>query len=154
MTTPAPPPRGGKILGMPRQAVIIGGIALAAGVFWYVYKSRKAASQGGQAGATGAVDYSGDISTLQSEFGQLQDEIAALQGSGGGTGGSAGGGPPGPPGPPGPGGDVHGPPTIPPGVNPGGHNVPVDGMTAHQRHLAHLAHVRHEQHLKRRKKAA
>lgn len=151
MTTPAPPPRGGKILGMPRQAVIIGGIALAAGVIWYIYRSRKAASQVSTTDTGQPVDYSGDISTLQSEFGQLADEVSALQGSGGGSGASAGGGAPGPQGPPGPGG--------PPGPRgqPGGPArgvAPVDGMTAHQRHLAHLAHVRHEQQLRKRKRAA
>lgn len=153
-----PPGRGGgkKILGLPRQAVIIGGIALAAGVIWYIYKSRQAASQaatGTSTDTSGAVDYSGDISTLQSEFGQLADELAAMQGGGGGTGSSAGGGAPGVgDGTTGTTGTAATTSTAAaaaakpkaaarPKAKPTA--VPVSGQDAHQKHLAHVAHLKH-----------
>lgn len=128
-----PPPAGGgkKILGMDRRTAVFVGLALATGVVWYIIKSRKssAAAGGAAAGSSGGTiigydssgnpiysggaglpaDFSGEISTLQSEFGTLASEISQMQGSTGTPG------PPGPTGPPGP-----------PGINPGG---PPVGLT-------------------------
>ena len=99
------PERGGggkKILGMPRQVAIVGAVALAAGIIWYFVRSRQAAKAAAADTSAPGVDYAGDISALQSEFGNLASEISAMQGGGGGSGESAGGGAPGPAGPPGP----------------------------------------------------
>jgi LysM domain len=127
-TTEAPPaggpPKGKKVLGMDRRTAVFVGLALAAGVAWYIIRGRQAANQGGggaadSSGSSGGsiigyddagnpiysgggaglpADFSGEISTLQSEFGSLASEIQAQQG----TTGPAG--PPGPTGPPGPAG--------------------------------------------------
>ena len=80
-----PERRGGgkKILGMPRNVVIIGGVALAGGVLYFWWRSRQAGAATGtgtQADTTGT-DYAGDISALQSEFGNLASEVAAMQGT-------------------------------------------------------------------------
>jgi nucleoid-associated protein YgaU len=126
---PADKPGGKKILGMDRRTAGFVGLALAAGILWYFFRSRKSAagdagaqdsgSSGGSiigydasgnpiysGGAGLPADFSGEISTLQSEFGDLASEINQMQGSTGTPG------PPGPAGPPGP----------PGGVNPGGPN--------------------------------
>lgn len=114
---------GKKVLGMDRRTAVFVGLALAAGVIWYIVKSRSssAAAGGAAAGSSGGTiigydangnpiysggaglpaDFSGEISTLQSEFGNLASEIAAMQGTTGKP-------------PP------TNPPGIPPGVNPGG----------------------------------
>lgn len=119
---PAAPPKGKKIMGMDRRTAVFVGLALAAGVAWYIIKGRQAANSGGggadtsQGSSGGSIigyddagnpiysgggaglpaDFSGEISTLQSEFGSLAAQIQAQQG----TTGPAG--PPGPKGPPGP----------------------------------------------------
>ena len=123
-TAQASAPRGGgkKILGMPRPVAIVGAVALAAGIIWYFVRSRQAAKASADTSAA-AVDYSGDISALQSEFGNLASEISALQGQGGGTGASAGGGAPGPAGPP-------GPPGPPGAAGPGWHSTPLQPAPA------------------------
>lgn len=127
-TQGAPPPegkpKGKKVLGMDRRTAVFVGLALAAGVAWYIVKGRQAANSGGggaadqasQGSSGGSIigyddagnpiysgggaglpaDFSGEISTLQSEFGSLASEIQAQQGTTGPTG------PPGPKGPPGP----------------------------------------------------
>ena len=86
-----------KIAGIPRTAAIIliavvGGIAF---IWWRNRSASSAASQTTAADTTG-IDYGGELSTLQSEYGNLASEISAMQG----TTGPAG--PPGPEGPPGP----------------------------------------------------
>lgn len=88
VSAPGGPPKGEKILGMNRQTVIIFGVALAAGLAWYFYKSRKSATAAstasGQGAATGSctdangnptpceemagIDYSGQLSTMQTEL--------------------------------------------------------------------------------------
>jgi hypothetical protein len=104
------------------------GLALAAGVAWYIVKGRQAANSGGGGAGTGQdssgssggsiigyddsgnpiysgggaglpADFSGEISTLQSEFGSLASEISAQQGT---TGPAGPAGPPGPAGKPAP----------------------------------------------------
>jgi LysM repeat protein len=129
-TTQAAAPPGGKgkkIMGMDRRTAGFVGLALAAGLLWYFFRARKSSADSGSSGGSGAsggsiigydangnpiysgggdqlpADFSGEISTLQSEFGDLASEISQMQGSPGPAG------PPGPKGPPGP-----------PGVNPGG----------------------------------
>ena len=82
-----------KIAGIPRTAAIIliavvGGIAF---IWWRNRSASSAASQTAAADTTG-IDYGGELSTLQSEYGNLASEISAMQGTTG---------PPGPPGPPG-----------------------------------------------------
>lgn len=121
--TPPPKGQGKKVLGMDRRTAVFVGLALAAGVLWYIVKSRKSAAGGGaqdsggssggtiigydgagnpiySGGAVGA-DFSGEISTLQSEFGNLASEIDAMQGTTGTPGATGPPGPKGPPGPPG-----------------------------------------------------
>ena len=94
--TGSPPPgKGGKkILGLPRPVVIFGGIALAAGVLWYLYKRRQSAASGTSATGTdtSGTDYAGELSTLQSEYGDLASQLAAMQGGGGSSGGVTPGG--------------------------------------------------------------
>ena len=90
-----PPGKGGKkILGLPRPVVIFGGIALAAGVLWYLYKRRQSAASGTSATGTdtSGTDYAGELSTLQSEYGDLASQLAAMQGGGGSSGGVTPGG--------------------------------------------------------------
>jgi LysM repeat protein len=130
-TTEAPPaegkPKGKKVLGMDRRTAVFVGLALAAGVAWYIVKGRQAANQGGggaadasQGSSGGSIigyddagnpiysgggaglpaDFSGEISTLQSEFGSLAAEIQAQQGTTGPTGPTGPKGPPGPAGKP------------------------------------------------------
>lgn len=129
---PERPGGGKKIAGMDRRTAAFVGLALAAGVIWYIVKSRKSSAAGSTAADSGSsggsiigydangnpiysggaglpADFSGEISTLQSEFGSLASEISQMQGSTGTPG------PPGPTGPPGP-----------PGINPGG---PPVGLT-------------------------
>jgi hypothetical protein len=132
-TEAAPPPegkpKGKKVLGMDRRTAVFVGLALAAGVAWYIIRGRQAANQGGggaqdqqsQGSAGGSIigyddagnpiysgggaglpaDFSGEISTLQSEFGNLASEIQAQQGT---TAPAGPAGPAGPKGPPGPAG--------------------------------------------------
>jgi len=100
-----------KILGMPRGAVMIGGVVLIVGIAWFWFKSRQSQASSSASGQTdaNAVDYAGEISTLQSEFGDLASEISAQQGTPG---------PPGPTGPPGPPGPLPNPGGPPQGVKP------------------------------------
>lgn|SRR6185437_8744234 len=121
--------RGGrKIFGVPVWAATLGIVVTAGGIAYYVYRQRKAAAAGssGQAGgstgqicydsqgntvpctdASAVTDQSGEISTLQTEIGDLQGELAGGgsggttggTGTGSGTGGSSGGGTPNPGGP-------------------------------------------------------
>lgn len=127
-TQAADPPKGGKkVMGMDRRTAVFVGLALAAGVVWYIIKGRQAANSGGggaasSQGASGGsiigyddagnpiysgggaglpADFSGEISTLQSEFGSLASELQAQQGTTAPPGAT---GPPGPKGPPGPAG--------------------------------------------------
>jgi hypothetical protein len=86
-----------KIAGIPRTAAIIiiaviGGIAF---IWWRNRAASSASSQTTAADTTG-IDYGGELSTLQSEYGNLASEISAMQGTAGPPG------PPGPKGPPGP----------------------------------------------------
>lgn len=122
---PAAPPKGKKIMGMDRRTAVFVGLALAAGVAWYIIRGRQAANQGGggaaSQGASGGsiigyddagnpiysgggaglpADFSGEISTLQSEFGSLAAEIQAQQGTPGPAGPPGAKGPPGPAGKP------------------------------------------------------
>jgi LysM repeat protein len=124
---PAEPPKGKKVMGMDRRTAVFVGLALAAGVAWYIVKGRQAANQGGggadsqasQGSSGGSIigyddsgnpiysgggaglpaDFSGEISTLQSEFGSLASELQAQQGT---TGPAGPAGPPGPAGKPAP----------------------------------------------------
>lgn len=142
------PPRGDgkKIAGLPRTPVIIGGVTMVLAVVYFLITRRKAAASASSTGSTGAadgtgVDYAGDISALQTEFGDLASELAAMQGQGGSSGGSAGGGLPGGGGPPSP-----GPPsTLPPhpGPRPGPRPRGIGEVDRHQDHMQHLAHERH-----------
>lgn len=89
---PERPPAGGKkIAGMPRGVVIVGGITLfiAVGIMWWRNRS-SATAAAGQTSATdtSGIDYGGELSTLQSEYGNLASEIAAMQGSPGAPSGS------------------------------------------------------------------
>jgi hypothetical protein len=100
-----PPPKGGgaKLFGMNRNTVIIIGVATLAGVGYYIWKSRKAATTTAanpnqQTGTTGectdangnptpcedmaGVDYSGQLSVLQTEI----ESLLAQQGTGTTTG--------------------------------------------------------------------
>jgi LysM domain len=112
----AAPPGGGakgkKIMGMDRRTAGFVGLALAAGLLWYFFRARKSSADSGSSGDSGGpggsggsgsadqpTDFSGEISTLQSEFGDLASEINQMQGS---TGTPGPAGPPGPKGPPGP----------------------------------------------------
>lgn len=137
---PAAPPKGKKILGMDRRTAVFVGLALASGVLWYFLRARKSAStaaadtsQQSQGAAGGSIigyddagnpiysgggaglpaDFSGEISTLQSEFGSLASEIQAQQGTTGPAGPPGKAGPPGPAGkpPPKPGPSKNPPPT-------------------------------------------
>lgn len=98
------PPAGGKgkkILGLPRGAVFIGGFVMVAAVAWIYFRRKQAASSttaadgssGGSivgydangnpiysAGGQMPADFAGEISTLQSEYGNLASEISAWQG--------------------------------------------------------------------------
>lgn len=96
--TPGPPSGGPKILGMNRTTLIIVGVAAAAGVAWYLYKSRGSAATTAnpnqQTGTTGectdangnptpcedmaGVDYAGQLSVLQTEL----ESLLAQQGTG------------------------------------------------------------------------
>lgn len=94
-------PAGGerRILGMPRGVVIVGGITLfiAVGIMWW--RNRSSATAAGQTSATdtSGIDYGGELSTLQSEYGNLASEISAMQGGAAPTGSSMPAGPAGPP---------------------------------------------------------
>lgn len=120
-------PKGKKILGMDRRTAAFVGLALAVGVTWYIIKARRANSQAAGGGAADATtgtgqggtdaqgtDFSGEISTLQSEFGDLASEISQMQGSTPPAGPPGPGGPPGPPGKTGPPGKKGGPGAGPP----------------------------------------
>lgn len=81
----APSGGGGKILGM-RPVVFylaVGGTAVAAGLFYYWQKNRKAQAAAATAATstastTGSVDYSGELSVLQTEL----EALLAQQGQG------------------------------------------------------------------------
>ena len=91
---------------MPRGVVIVAGVALFAGVAYMWWKNRAGAQPAGTSSAvdTSGIDYGGELSTLQSEYGNLASEISAMQGSPGAPSGSPPGSPPPgrPAGPPGP----------------------------------------------------
>lgn len=139
---PPPKGKGKKILGMDRRTAVFVGLALAVGTIWYFVRSRKSSaaadtSQQSQGASGGEIvgydangnpiysgggaglpaDFSGEISTLQSEFGSLASELSQMQGSTGTPGATGPPGPPGPKGPPGPG-------TKPPNVPPPHHGPP------------------------------
>jgi outer membrane biosynthesis protein TonB len=97
----APPADKKKILGMPRTAAYIVGAVLFIGIAWFYFKSKQPAAPGTTGGSGGSIigydangnpiysaggqmpaDFAGEISTLQSEYGNLASEIAAMQGSG------------------------------------------------------------------------
>lgn len=93
---PDEPGKGRKIAGLPRGVVIGGAVALAAGVLWFWWKSRKASQSGTLAdtGAAPATDYTGMP-------GGFPGAVGGTGNTGDGTGGTSGGGvPPGPTGPP------------------------------------------------------
>jgi hypothetical protein len=91
MTTPAPPAAkksGGKILGMKSSTflIVLGGAA-ALGVIWYLWKQHEAAKTVTSASTvtsaeTGATDYAGELSVIQTE---LESLLAAQANSGTGT---------------------------------------------------------------------
>jgi LysM repeat protein len=143
------PDKGKKILGMPRGVAIIGGFVLFVGIAWFYFKSKSSAastagtsadgSSGGSiigydsngnpiysAGGQLPADFSGEISTLQSEYGSLASEVSAQQG----TTGPAG--PAGPAGPPGPAGKAPAPKPAPkPKPKPKTTEVTVAKWTSH-----------------------
>ena len=91
MTTPAPPKApaksGGKILGMKTTTflIVLGGAA-ALGIVWYLWKQHEAAKTTASASTvtsteTGATDYAGELSVIQTE---LESLLAAQANSGGG----------------------------------------------------------------------
>jgi hypothetical protein len=92
MTTPAPPAAkksGGKILGMKSSTflIVLGGAALL-GIGWYLWKQHEAAKTVTSASTvtsaeTGATDYAGELSVIQTE---LESLLAAQANSGSGTG--------------------------------------------------------------------
>lgn len=92
----APGPGGGgkKLFGLPRNVVIIGGVAFAGTILYLWYKSRNSAAAAGAtqaASTTGTgTDDSGQLAALQSEIEQLQQ--AGAGSSGGGSSGGGGGG--------------------------------------------------------------
>src|SRR5215472_3322890 len=75
---------GGKILGMPR-AVALGGLAVVVAiiaVMWWRSRQANAANAtgaGAAATATGGIDWSGPVSTLQTEVIDLQSSVSALE---------------------------------------------------------------------------
>lgn len=96
MASEAPGGGGGaKLFGLPRNVVIIGGIAvlgIAAFIFWRRKQAAPVTSGSASAAAGYGVDYSGELSVIQSEL----ESLLAQQGTGGGTtvttGGGGGGG--------------------------------------------------------------
>jgi hypothetical protein len=96
---PEAPGGGKRLFGMPRNVVIIGGVAFAATILYLWWKNRANASanqgtsatgQGQQAFTTSGIDYSGELSVIQSEL----EELLAAQPAGSSSGGgwTSGGG--------------------------------------------------------------
>lgn len=164
-----PPPGGGKkIMGLPRNAVIIGGVTLVLAVAYFLWKRKQSGSSTSSTADGTGTDYSGDISTLQSEYGDLASELAAMQGNGAGSSGSAGGGTPvivGN-GPTGTTGTTDTTPTTPgdgsssqakgkaPAPKPKPKHGPrPKGPAETDRHQDHMEHLAHERHIARRSPA-
>jgi fibronectin type III domain protein len=96
-STAGNPPKkpGKKILGLNRTTVIVFGVALVAGIGWFLWKKHQASSAAATTAATApttdtsGTDNSGDLSAIQSEL----EQLLASEGAGGGQGaGSSGGG--------------------------------------------------------------
>lgn len=97
---------GGRIFGLPRRTVLIGGgVVLAASLGYLLWKRRQAAagsaakSASASSSTTGSygVDYGGELSVLQSELEDLlaaegQEPSSTGSSTGGGTGSGTGGG--------------------------------------------------------------
>lgn len=160
-----PPGGGKKIMGLPRNAVIIGGVTLVLAVAYFLYKRRQSGTSSSSTDTSGT-DYSGEISTLQTEYGDLASELAAMQGNGAGSSGSAGGGTP---------VIVGNGPTGTTGTTDTTGTTPGDGSTSQAKgkapapkpkpkpgprpkgpaetdaHADHMAHLAHERHIARRR---
>lgn len=87
-STEARPPAGKaaggkKILGMPPQVAYLGLLVAAGGVAFFLWKRRQSGSAAAQTVSAGTTTYSGtnaagEISTLQTELGDLQGQVAGL----------------------------------------------------------------------------
>jgi len=93
---PAGTPRKKSAMSSPWTWVIVGAVALGAGAWFLLRRGSSGGSSSTTASDTssGGTDYSGEISTLQTEIADLQSTLAqgGGTGSGGGTGGGTGGG--------------------------------------------------------------
>lgn len=97
---------GGRIFGLPRRTVLIGGGVVLAGSLGYLLWKRRQASASSAAKSASAsssttgsygVDYGGELSVLQSELEDMlaaegQEPASTGSGTGGGTGSGTGGG--------------------------------------------------------------
>jgi hypothetical protein len=92
-----PPARGGrgekKILGMPPQVAYIGLLVAAGGIAFFLWKRHQAAAAGVSTVSAGTTtstaqgtNAAGEISTLQTEIGDLQGALSATTATGTGTG--------------------------------------------------------------------